>query len=151
MKKLSILFLSVLTIGLISASCSSNDDNGNNDNSDKEALIVGNWELTKQGNILNGVQLLLPITKEGGCNNDVITYLENEKYTELQYEYENSKCKTYNNDGTWSKTDKILTSKDILGNITTYEILELSNTTLRLKRTKGNETSMYTLSEYIRK
>jgi hypothetical protein len=150
MKKIKILFAFAIVLGLTVSSCSgsSSDDDNNN----KEASIIGQWELTKVGNILNGTQLLLPFTQEGGCNNNVIELLDNAKYTELEYEYVNSKCKLYSDEGTWSTANKTLTVKDIQDNTTIYEILELSNTTLRLKITQGNDnSSIYALSEYKRK
>ncbi|WP_426486445.1 lipocalin family protein [Flavobacterium sp. 2] len=146
MKKLAFLFVSV---GLLLSSCSSNDNDENNP--EAKASIVGKWELTKGGNILNGNQLLLPITPQGGCSNNQIEFLENGNYKELQYEYTNSKCKEYNNDGTWSKSDNTLKTKDILNNEVTYEILKLDETTLRLKITKGNDNAIYALTEFTRK
>lgn len=146
MKKLALLFVSV---GLLISSCSSNDNDENS--SEVKASIIGKWELTKHGNILNGSELLLPISPDGGCSNDKIEFLENGNYKELQYEYVNSKCKEYNNDGTWSKSNNVLKTKDILNNEFTYEILRLNETTLRLKITKGNDNSIYTLTEFTRK
>ncbi|WP_286969658.1 lipocalin family protein [Flavobacterium sp. UBA4854] len=145
MKKLAILFISA---GLL-LSCSSNDNDEKS--SDKTLSLTGKWELTKRGNILNGSELLLTITPEGGCNNDQIEFLESGDYKELQYEYTNSKCKEYNNDGTWSQSNNILKTKDILNNEITYEILRLDGTTLRLKITKGNDNAVYALTEYTRK
>ncbi|WJS96313.1 lipocalin family protein [Flavobacterium johnsoniae] len=145
MKKLVVLLMS---IGLF-ISCSS--DNNENEDIQQDTSIVGKWELTKRGNILNGTELLLTITPEGGCSNNQIEFLENGNYKELQYEYANSKCKEYNNDGTWSKSNNILKSKDILNNEITYEILRLNETTLRLKITKGNDNAIYALTEYVRK
>lgn len=145
MKKLAILFISV---GLLS-SCSSNDNDEKPAN--ETASLIGKWELTKHGNILNGSELFLPINKEGNCSYDQIEFLENGNYKELQYEYTNSKCKEYTNDGTWSKSNNILTTKDILKNEFGYEILRLDETTLRLKITKGNDSAIYLLLEYTRK
>jgi len=148
MKKLALLFVSV---GLFLSSCSSNDNDNDENNSEVKTSIVGKWELTKRGNILNGSELLLTITPEGGCNNNQIEFFENGNYKELEYEYTNSKCKEYNNDGTWSKSDNILKTKDILNNEFTYEILRLNETTLRLKITKGNDNAVYALTEFTKK
>lgn len=148
MKKLGILF--IMSMSLLVTSCSSNDKDENEDN-DTESSIVGKWELTKRGNILNGYELMLTITPEGGCSNDQIEFLENGNYKELQYEYTNSKCKEYNNDGTWSKSNTTFKTKDILNNEISYEILKLDETTLRLKITKGNDSAIYMLTEYTRK
>ena len=149
MKKLAVLLMS---IGFFVSSCSSNDNNDNDNGGGKQDVsIVGKWELTKRGNILNGTELLLPITPEGGCSNDQIDFLENGNYKEIQYEYVNSKCKEYNNDGTWSKSNNILKNKDVLNNEFIYEILRLDETTLRLKITNGNDNTIYALTEYTRK
>lgn len=148
MKSLKLFFLSVLTLGLSVSSCSS--DNSSNDEQKTSASIIGKWEITRKGNVLNGDALLLPYKNEGGCSNDNIEYVEDGKYKENQYEYANSKCKTYNNDGTWSKGDDILTTKDILGNTFKYEILKLDDTTLRIKIIQGVQNPIYSVIEYTR-
>lgn len=50
MKKITILFLSVLTLGLSVSSCSKDDD--------ENTSIVGKWELIKQGTIISGQEAL---------------------------------------------------------------------------------------------
>lgn len=147
MKKLTVLLIS---IGLFVSSCSSNDNNDNVDGK-QDVSLVGKWEFTKRGNILNGTELLLPITPQGGCSNNQIEFLENGNYKEIQYEYVNSKCKEYNNDGTWSKSNNILKTKDILNNEFIYEILRFDETTLRLKITNPNDDTIYALTEYTKK
>ncbi|MDP5199401.1 lipocalin family protein [Flavobacterium sp. DG2-3] len=148
MKKLAILFVS---IGILLSSCSSNDNESDDKGSISEASVIGKWKLTKRGNILDGSELLLTITPEGGCSNDQIEFLENGNYKEFEYEYTNSKCKEYTNDGTWLKSNNTLKLKDILNNETSYEILRLDETSLRLKITKGKDNAVYKLLEYTRK
>lgn len=128
MKKLSILFLSVVTLGLSVSSCSSDDNDS--------ASIEGKWQLTEEGAILNGQEILQPVTNEGGCNSETYEYLENGTVINTYSEFYNSKCTEFTDNGTWSKDGNNLTEKyegDSTGD--TYEIAKLSGSQLKLKET----------------
>lgn len=131
MKKLSILFLSVLTLSLTLTSCSSDDN---------EASIVGKWEAYQEGTIVDGVEHLAPINNEGACDKEIVEYQQNGKYIDYYSEYNDSKCHNYTETGTWSKDDNKLTIKytenaddDEIG-----EVLILDENTLKLKYTHIN-------------
>lgn len=145
MKKLSILFLSVLTLGLSVASCSSDDDNSS-------ASIEGKWTPVKMGSILDGKEILVNIPNEGKCDSDIIEFTADAKFTDLTYEYENSKCTSSTDKGTWSLKDKTLTTTyDGDTDLNTFEVTELTKSTLKLKHTEkidaSNSLVMITLFE----
>lgn len=128
MKKLSILFLSVISLGLSVSSCS-NDDNDS-------GSIEGKWQLTEEGVVLNGQEVLQPATNEGGCNSETYEYLENGTVINTYSEFVNSKCTEYNDNGTWSVDGNNLTEKydgDSTGD--KYEIATVTGSQLKLKET----------------
>jgi len=131
MKKITILFLSVLTLGLSVASCSSDDDNGG-----ASASIEGKWELIKEGTILNSKEELVDV-ENGNCGGHVTEYLTNGSFNE-QY-FEGSECESSTEKGTYSIKDKTLNLKyEGSTSDDSAEILELNGSTLKLKFTDGN-------------
>jgi len=146
MKKLSILFVSVLTLGLAVVSCSSDDDNN--------ASIEGKWTPVKMGSIVNGKELLVAIPKEGNCDSDITEYTADGKFNELSYEFYDNKCTASNDKGTWSLKDKILTTKyDDDTDVYTEEVLELTQSSLKLKTTEkiDDTNTMVLITLYERK
>ena len=128
MKKLSILFVSVLTLGLAVTSCSHDDDN---------ASIEGKWQITEVGEILNGKEVLQPYTNEGGCANDILEFTADGKFVDTYSEYYNNKCNDYSENGTWTRDGNTLTKKYGTGadDNEKYEISELSGSKLKLQTT----------------
>ncbi|MCV2486215.1 lipocalin family protein [Flavobacterium sp. SH_e] len=131
MKKLSILFVSVLTLGLTAVSCSSDDDN-------KNASIEGKWEVTHQGVIINGQEVLQPYDNEGGCEIPSMTFTSDAKFVDVTSEFWDSECSTYTEDGTWKKDGNTLTLKYSDEEVK-VDILELSGSTLKVKSTYTEE------------
>lgn len=123
MKKLSILFVSILTLGLSLSSCSNNDDNS--------ASIEGKWETTYEGTIVDGKEVLEPAETNGNCAQDYIEFLTNGTFNDIIF---HSDCQSTNDNGTWSKKDNKLTIK-YNGNSESnvVEILILNSTTLKIK------------------
>lgn len=145
MKKLSILFVSVLTLGLSLTSCSSDDDNNN-------ASIGGKWTPVKMGSILNGQEILVAIPNEGKCDSDVFEYTADGKFTDLSYEFSNNKCEASTDKGTWSLKDKVLSiTYDGDTEVNKVEILELTKSSLKVKYTEkldeNNDMIIITLFE----
>ncbi len=126
MKKLSILFVSVLTLGLSLTSCSSDDDNGGS--------IEGKWEVTHQGVIFNGQEALEAYDNEGGCEIPSMTYSSDGKFVDTTSEYWDSKCSTYSEEGTWKKEGNTITLKYSDEEVK-YEIAQLTSNTLKIKFT----------------
>lgn len=127
MKKNYILILLMVTLSLSISSCSNDDDNNS---------IESTWEATHEGLIVDGVETLTPISNEGGCDKNTITFLNNGTYTETYSEFNDSKCVTFNGNGTWSKEGNSLTTKDAAyddAEAVIAEISELNKSTLKLK------------------
>ncbi|KQO34697.1 hypothetical protein ASF10_03015 [Flavobacterium sp. Leaf82] len=144
MKKLSILFLSVLALGLASVSCSSDDDNSGS--------IEGKWTPVKMGSVVNGQEVLVNIPNDGKCDNNTIEYISGGKFTDIEYEFENNKCTPLTDKGTWTLKDNILsTIYDGETEVNTVEVLELTKSTLKVKYTEKidntNSLIMITLLE----
>ena len=126
MKKLSILFLSVLTLGLATTSCSSDDDNGGS--------IEGKWQLTEVGVVFNGQEALEPATNEG-CDNDIVEFKTDGKFVDSYSEFSNDKCTAYTQEGTWTKDGSKLTKKYASEDEEEYEVAELTGSKLKIKFT----------------
>lgn len=124
MKKLSILFLSVLTLGLAATSCSSDDDNGGS--------IEGKWQLSEVGVVYNGQEALEPATNEG-CDNDIIEFKTDGKFVDSYSEFTNDKCTAYTQEGTWAKDGSKLTKKYASEDEEEYEVAELTGSKLKIK------------------
>ncbi|MDR6761226.1 hypothetical protein J2Y38_001424 [Flavobacterium sp. 2755] len=126
MKKLSILFVSVLTLGLTAVSCSSDDDDNGS--------IEGKWEITHQGVVFNGQEALEAYDNEGGCEIPSMTYSNDGKFVDTTSEYWDSKCSTYSEEGTWKKDGNTITLTYSDEEVK-YEIAELTSNTLKVKFT----------------
>jgi hypothetical protein len=127
MKKLSILFVSVLALGLSLVSCSKDDDKA-------EASIEGKWNLSKMSITANGVTSPEKDNSENtvGCTKN---YLEIKTGGIAVYgAYEGSDCALSKETGTWSKEGNKITIK--LGTDTDiYEIVSVTDSGLTLRYT----------------
>ena len=127
MKKLSILFVSVLTLGLALTSCNSDDDKDN-------GSIEGKWQISEAGVVLNGQEVLQPYVNDGGCPNEITEFKADGKFVDTYSESTDGKCTSYTEDGTWTKDGNKLNKK--FGSETeTSEITELTGSKLKLKQT----------------
>jgi len=137
MKKITILFLSVLTLGLSVASCSSDDDNDGG-----SASIEGKWQVSLEGETL--ATLEAP-EDEGSCGTDIIEFSKGGAFTVTGLYYSNSKCNPYSEKGTWSKKDQTITIKHSEGEDTNeLTIVELTASTLKVKEV-DEEGTWYTV------
>jgi hypothetical protein len=138
MKKLSILFVSVLTLGLAVTSCSSDDD---------DASIVGKWTPVKMGSIVGDKEVLVDYPKEGTCDSDVTEFTADGKFTDVSYESNDGKCEASTDKGTYTYSGKTLSTKyDDDTTSESVEVLELSGSTLKIKYTeKIDATNSYVL------
>lgn len=136
MKKLNVLFLSLLALGTI-VSCNNDDDN------DSSATIEGKWQITQEGESLT---TLTPAENDGSCGLDIVEFFQGGVYKVDGFDYEDSECIPYTDGGTWTKKDNSVTIKDTDGESTVYEILELTNSTLKVKSTdvEGTWIEVYT-------
>lgn len=135
MKKITILFLSVLTLGLSVASCSSDDD--------ENTSIVGKWELIKEGTVISGQEVIGDV-ENGTCGGDITEYLADGSFNEQTFFSEDSKCESETDKGTYTVKEKTLNMKyegDTSGD--NSEILELNGSTLKLKYVEGDFVHIY--------
>ncbi|OXA96305.1 lipocalin-like domain-containing protein [Flavobacterium hercynium] len=145
MKKLSILFVSVLTLGLAVTSCSSDDD---------DASIVGKWTPVKMGSVVNGKEILVDYPKEGTCDSDVTEFTADGKFTDISYESNEGKCEASTDKGSYTYKDKTLsTTYEGDTEVNSVEVTELSGSTLKIKLTEKIDasTSLVLITVYQRK
>lgn len=134
MKKLSILFLSVLTFGLSVTSCSSDDDNSGS--------IEGKWTPVKIGSVLNGQEILVNIPNDGKCDRNITEFTSDGKFNDIEYEFYNDKCNASTDKGTWSLKDNILTTiYDGDTEVNKVQVLELTKSTLKVKYLESTDPS----------
>ncbi|MEL1253354.1 lipocalin family protein [Flavobacterium sp. DGU38] len=145
MKKITILFLSVLTLGLSVSSCSNDDDNGGS------ASIEGKWELSEEGAIVGGKEVLVD-AENGSCSNDTYEFTNDGKFKLTEYYSNDGKCEPEAYNGTWTKNGNTLTIKftgETQGE--TYQT-ELSGNKIKLKETFTEEGQTYTyVYVYVKK
>jgi hypothetical protein len=139
MKTKSILIALVLSIGLFAMSCTSNQNDGNT-----IAPIVGKWGIVKVGTNINGVETLAdPPQNTSGCDHDFINLKIDNTMASGDYSSIVSPCALSTMSGTYSKSGSKLTTV-INGSTTTYDIVNLTLSELKLKEANG------AISVYIR-
>lgn len=134
MKKINLLFLSLLSLATIT-SCSNDDDNSS-------ASIEAKWELYQEGETLstletinNSCGLEVLEIKSGGTFKITGYYSSDVTINAAKNVAENkSTCHEYTEEGTWSKKDNKLTVKNG-DDINEFEIIELTDSSLKLKET----------------
>ncbi|MFB9108884.1 lipocalin family protein [Flavobacterium gyeonganense] len=134
--------MSVLTLGLSVASCSSDDDNDGG-----SASIEGKWELSQVGGIIGGKEMLED-AENGACSNDTYEFTNDGKFKETTYDSEDGKCEAETDNGTWTKNGNTLTIKytgETQGD--SYET-EISGNKIKLKQTYS-EGGMTFTSVYV--
>lgn len=128
MKKITILFVSVLSLGLTLTSCSKDDDSS----SSSSASVEGKWKYVKEGAIVSGQEILTDYVNEAPeCGNDYIEVLAGGVFKDMYY-YNDGACQSDLSTGTWSKTDNNMTVT-LDGEPVNVQILTLNSTTLKVK------------------
>ena len=123
MKKLALLFISVLT--LTTTSCG-------DDNEITAAELDGKWEYSQQGTVIAGQEVLTVYNHEVGCTKDFIqisaTTIVDHKFTTSEC-LENVTTRAYTRSGN-------TVSSTIQGQTVNAEIINLTATSLKLKTTQ---------------
>ena len=129
MKKLALLFVAVLAVGV--TSCSKDDDAA-------QASLVGTWEYSKDGAIIQGQEVLTPYQHAAGCSKDftVITAT-----TIVDTDFYGSDCFETTSTVAYTRNGNTLTITDG-GEVFTGTILQLDNTTLKIKGPEYTEGSI---------
>lgn len=125
MKNLRKLFglLAVLLFVFSTVSCSDDDES---------ASIVGKWNFSKEGTIVNGQEVLENYPNIVGCNKDNIQFISGGTFTGTFYAEE---CVEFSIDGTWTKTGNTLSIDVTDQEPVVFQIMTLSGSTLKLKQT----------------
>lgn len=128
MKKISILFVSILILGTFFASCST--DTGSVD----MALIVGKWNFNKSTATSNGITIPYPteyFKNEDGCNKDYIEILSGGI---AKYGNYTTACAFEEKIGTWSQSGNTINISVAGSSFNgTFNVASLSATELLLK------------------
>ena len=139
MKTKSILIALALSIGLFTISCDSNENDG-----DTIAPIIGKWDIVKVGINSNGAETLTDAPQNtSGCDHDFINLKIDNTLVAGDYSSVVSPCALSTMSGTYSKSGGTLTTV-INGATTTYDIVNLTLSELKLKEANG------AVSVYIR-
>jgi hypothetical protein len=132
------IIVSVLVFGL--TSCSKNDDS----TTSQTASIEGKWQYTKVGTISNNQEVLTDYQHTLGCTKDYIEILP----TSILkiHEFDNSNCQETIKTGTWNRSNNALVVMFPGEPNTNGEILELTNTTLKVKFLNADITDLEVLT-----
>lgn len=147
MKKLSILFLSVITLGLSVVSCNDDDDSPS---------IEGKWEISQiGGGVVGGEEEVFNPNEGSTCAAPTIEFLKDNKLITTSSQSNEGVCESYSQNGSWSKdgNNVILnfTNEDV-DSQQKYEIKELTKDKLRLYLSMASEgQTVYQFIDLIRK
>lgn len=124
MKNLKVLFLSLLALATM-ASCS-------NDKDDSSASIEGKWQISQEGETLATLEAA---ENYGSCGLHIVEFSQGGTFKQTGFDYSGSVCTPYTETGTWTIKDNTLTTKDSDNDTIAFEILELTDSTLKVKST----------------
>ncbi len=134
MKKISIFFIALLSLGLTTSSCSD----------DENTSIVGKWIFSQEGFEIGGQEVLEPYEHTAGCNKDYVEFTSEGIVKNENYFNEGAGCESDLSMGTYLKSDNSLTLT-IGGETVNATIITLNSSTLKIKVTvvEGAETVNY--------
>lgn len=131
MKKVSILFVSALVLGMTFTSCSKDDDNST------PASLEGKWNFSKMGAMAGTQEVLVDYQgNEAGCSKDYINLAADGAITDVDYDSTDSPCEAFTSTGTFTKTATTITVT-IDGSSETVQILSLTSSELKVKDADG--------------
>lgn len=137
MKSRKILFVLALSLGMFATSCSNDDNDG-----ETIVPIEGKYNLSKQGGIINGQEVLVDAPQnQSGCNGD---YLELRlSNAAVLGDYSGTNCALTETTGTYVRSHNDLTIT-VGGTSTTSDIMNLTNKELKLKDKATGVITVYT-------
>ena len=122
------LFALLLSLGLFSISCSSDDNDG-----ETLAPLSGKWNVSKVGTIVDGQEVLVDAPQnESGCDKDYLDLNSDNTLEEGDYDSTLAPCAIYTKEGIYSRSHNNLTTV-VEGVSTTKDIMNLTLTELKLK------------------
>ena len=123
MKKIVLLFVSVLTLSLVSTSCSKDDEGSS-------ASIVGKWQFSQEGIVVGSTETLENYQHNTNCTSKDNTEFKSDA-TVVSTFYEDTNCSVYTSSSSYTKNNNTLIITDAEGP-QTVTIKELSATTLKV-------------------
>ncbi|AWA30816.1 hypothetical protein HYN48_12410 [Flavobacterium magnum] len=127
----NILKVAVLVLSMSFVGCSSDDD---------EASIVGKWNFSKEGLAAQGQEVLTDYTHATGCTKDNVEFKADGTISETYYD---DACAASTSNGTYTKSgNTVVVTMD--GVATTYEVKQLSGSTLKVYDTESIDGQSFT-------
>lgn len=136
LKNLSLL-ATVVFVGL--SSCSSD-----NSASEPAPQIEGAWQFTKEGTITNNHEILNNYEHTTGCTKDYIEIFDANVIKD--HYFDNPNCQETIDTGAWNRNNNALTFVYQNGTTVNAEIMQLTNTTLKLKFVVSGSTNLVVLT-----
>lgn len=122
------LFALLLSLGLLSISCNTDDNEG-----ETLAPLAGKWNVSQVGTIVDGQEILIDAPQnESGCNKDYLNLKSDNTLEEGDYDSTLAPCAIYTKQGIYSRSHNNLTTA-VEGVSTTKDIMNLTLTELKLK------------------
>jgi hypothetical protein len=138
MKRLKELVVLFLVISTFLVSCDKNDEPA-------QAAIEGKWQFSKEGEIINGQEILETYFHTAGCTKDFIEFKSGSVFIDTYFEKPVNDCIEYSETGSWTRIGNQLTIfTDDFSQVVT--ILELTNTTLKIKVEDEDDIYLYVLT-----
>lgn len=137
LKNLSLVAIA-LTLGL--SSCSKDNDA----TPETTVQIEGKWQFTKEGHITNNQEILNEYQHTSGCTKDYTEILAGNVVKD--HYFDNPNCQETIDTGVWNKNNNALTFVYQNGNTVNGEIMELTNTTLKVKFVLSGNTNLVVLT-----
>jgi hypothetical protein len=137
MKKITLLFLSIITIGFTTISCNKDDDEK------ATAALEGKWILSKEGET---EATLSDYEHTAGCNKDYIVISSDGKITDYYY-YKigsSSTCSEEISIGTWVRNGNKIKVSNNSEVILETEIINLTSSELKTKDTDDSYITVFT-------
>ena len=126
------LFALLLSIGLVSISCSDDDNEG-----ETLAPLAAKWNISQVGTTVNGQEVLVDAPQnESGCNRDYLDLNSDNTLEEGDYDSTLAPCAIYTKAGIYSRSHNNLTIV-VDGVSTTRDIVNLTLTELKLRDSSG--------------
>ncbi|AWI26724.1 lipocalin-like domain-containing protein [Flavobacterium pallidum] len=127
----NVLKIAVLVLSMAFVGCSSDDD---------EASIVGKWNFSKEGLAAQGQEVLSDYTHATGCTKDNVEFKADGTITDTFYD---DACAATVTNGTYTKSgNTVVVTMD--GEATTYEVKQLSGSSLKVYNTETFEGQTFT-------
>lgn len=138
MKNRSILLAFVFSIGLLSTSCTSDDNEG-----ETLAPLQGRWDISKVGTTVGGTETLIDAPQnQSGCERDYMELRIGSTLVQGDYSSTVSPCFLTTEEGIYTRSHNNLT-RVIDGQTITQDILNLTLNELKLRDASTGNVEVY--------